>query len=41
MKVYAINGSPRRNRNTAKMLDKVLDGVKAEFPDAEERRTSP
>lgn len=33
-KVYAINGSPRRNRNTAKMLDKVLEGVKAEFPDA-------
>ena len=38
MKVYAINGSPRRNRNTAKMLDKVLEGVKAEFPDAEVER---
>lgn len=37
-KVYAINGSPRRNRNTAKMLDKVLEGVKAEFPDAEVER---
>lgn len=38
MKVYAINGSPRRNRNTAKMLDKVLEGVKAGFPDAEVER---
>ena len=37
-KVYAINGSPRKNRNTAKMLDKVLEGVKAEFPDAEVER---
>ena len=30
-KVYAINGSPRRNKNTAQMLDKALEGVKAEF----------
>lgn len=40
MKVYAINGSPRRNRNTAKMLDKALEGVKAEFPDAEVERVN-
>ena len=26
-KVYAINGSPRRNKNTAQMLDKALEGV--------------
>ena len=31
-KVYAINGSPRKNRNTAKMLDKALEGVKSVFP---------
>ncbi len=37
-KVYAINGSPRRNKNTAQMLDKALEGVKAEFPDAEVER---
>ena len=37
-KVYAINGSPRKNRNTAQMLDKALEGVKAEFPDAEVER---
>ena len=37
-KVYAINGSPRKNRNTAKMLDKALEGVKSEFPDAEVER---
>ena len=29
MKVYAINGSPRRNRNTATLLDKVLEGARA------------
>ncbi len=37
-KVYAINGSPRRNKNTAQMLDKALEGVKAEFPDAQVER---
>ncbi len=37
-KVYAINGSPRKNRNTAQMLDSVLKGVKAEFPDSEVER---
>lgn len=37
-KVYAINGSPRKNHNTAKMLDRALDGVKAEFPDSEVER---
>ncbi len=33
-KVYAINGSPRKNKNTAQMLDSALKGVKAEFSDA-------
>ena len=33
-KVYAINGSPRRNKNTATLLDKVLEGVKEALPDA-------
>jgi multimeric flavodoxin WrbA len=28
MKVYAINGSPRKNNNTATLLKKALDGVK-------------
>ena len=37
-KVYAINGSPRRNKNTAQMLDKALEGVKAGFPDAQVER---
>lgn len=29
MKVIAINGSPRRNRNTATLLQKALDGAKS------------
>lgn len=28
MKIYAINGSPRKNKNTAVLLYKALDGVK-------------
>ena len=28
MKFYAINGSPRKNKNTAILLQKALDGVK-------------
>lgn len=28
MKVYAINGSPRKNNNTSTLLEKALDGVK-------------
>lgn len=35
MKVYAINGSPRKNNNTASLLKKALEGVKASTPDAE------
>lgn len=38
MKIYAINGSPRRNKNTATLLDKALEGVKSRFPDAETER---
>ena len=29
MKIIAINGSPRRNRNTAALLDKALEGAAA------------
>jgi multimeric flavodoxin WrbA len=28
MKIVAINGSPRRNKNTAKLLDNFIEGVK-------------
>ncbi|WP_195925797.1 flavodoxin family protein [Sarcina ventriculi] len=35
MKVYAINGSPRKNNNTASLLKKALEGVKATTPNAE------
>lgn len=27
-KIYAINGSPRKNKNTAILLDNVLEGAK-------------
>lgn len=30
MKFYIINGSPRRNNNTAKMLNKVEEGIKSQ-----------
>lgn len=33
-KIYAVNGSPRRNKNTATLLDKVLEGAKKAVPDA-------
>lgn len=35
MKVYAINGSPRKNKNTATLLQKALDGAKASIKDKE------
>ena len=35
MKVYAINGSPRKNKNTATLLQKALDGVKKSAKDTE------
>lgn len=38
MKVYAINGSPRINKNTATLLDHALEGVKAAYPDAKTER---
>lgn len=34
MKFFAINGSPRKNCNTAQLLDKALEGVRSHFPDA-------
>ena len=35
MKDYAINGSPRKNKNTATLLQKALDGVKEATKDKE------
>jgi len=35
MKVYAINGSPRKNNNTATLLKKALEGVKESVKDTE------
>ncbi|BCZ48147.1 flavodoxin [Clostridium gelidum] len=35
MKIYAINGSPRKNKNTATLLQKALDGVKQSVKDQE------
>lgn len=35
MKFYAINGSPRKNYNTAKLLQKTLEGAQSENPDIE------
>lgn len=32
MKIYAINGSPRKNKNTATLLDQALEGAKSAFP---------
>ena len=38
MKFFAINGSPRKNCNTAQLLDKSLEGVKSVFEDASTER---
>ena len=38
MKFFAINGSPRKNCNTAQLLDSSLEGVKSVFPDADVKR---
>ena len=35
MKVYGINGSPRKNNNTATLLKKALEGVQASTPNVE------
>lgn len=35
MKFYAINGSPRKQGNTAEVLEKALDGVRGTLPAAE------
>lgn len=35
MKIYAINGSPRKDKNTASLLTKALEGVKASSPNEE------
>ena len=38
MKFFAINGSPRKNCNTAQLLDNALEGVKSVFPHAATER---
>ena len=38
MKFFAINGSPRKNCNTAQLLDNALEGVKSVFPQASTER---
>lgn len=35
MKIIAVNGSPRKDHNTAQMLQSVLDGAKSVCPDVE------
>ncbi|NRT76098.1 flavodoxin family protein [Clostridium beijerinckii] len=35
MKIYGINGSPRKNKNTATLLEKALEGVKEAAKDKE------
>ena len=34
-RIYAINGSPRKNWDTAELLDQALEGAKAVYPDRE------
>ena len=38
MKLYAVNGSPRRNKNTATLLDKVLEGAHEAVPELRTER---
>lgn len=38
MKFFAINGSPRKNCNTAQLLDSALKGIKSVIPDATTER---
>ena len=38
MKFFAINGSPRKTYNTAKLLDKSLEGIKSILPEASTKR---
>ena len=35
MKIYAVNGSPRKNHNTAILLQQALAGAKKACPDKE------
>lgn len=35
MKIYVFNGSPRKNRNTAQMLQSLMDGIKSVAPEAD------
>ncbi|MCF0121384.1 MAG: flavodoxin family protein [Oscillospiraceae bacterium] len=35
MKIVAVNGSPRKNKNTATILGKIIEGAKSVCPDAE------
>ena len=38
MKVIAINASPRKTGNSAKMLDSWVEGYKSVYPDVEVER---
>lgn len=40
MKIIAINGSPRKGWNSDKLLDKWVEGVKSEIPDAEIKKVN-
>ena len=35
MKIVAVNGGPRKGKNTDQMLDAFIEGVKSAAPDAE------
>lgn len=35
MKFYVLNGSPRKNHNTAKILECAVEGIKSVLPDAQ------
>jgi multimeric flavodoxin WrbA len=35
MKIYAVNASPRKNGNTATLLNKALEGARSVSPDVE------
>ena len=39
MKIVAVNGGPRKNCNTAQLLDSFLNGVREAAPDADIKRT--
>ncbi len=40
MKIIAINGSPRKGRNSDRLLDKWVEGLKSVLPDAEVKKVN-